>query len=144
MAARRRLGLDDRLGAHLVARTFWLFATIFIFILAANWLSLFPGVGSIGWGHLTPEGFRLEQPFFRGANADVKGSVKIWVDTTGNVLIYEVVTKATVEVQGNSVDFSLTRRSEISGAGKTKVEIPEGVQKLLSEKPKAEEKKEDK
>src|SRR6185369_1174009 len=37
----------------------------------ANWLSLFPGIGSIGWGHMTAEGFRLDQPFFRGANADV-------------------------------------------------------------------------
>ena len=25
--------------------------TIFIFILAANWIGLVPGVGSIGWGH---------------------------------------------------------------------------------------------
>ena len=46
---------------------FWLFATIFIFILAANWLSLFPGIGSVGWGHQTPEGFRLDEPLFRGA-----------------------------------------------------------------------------
>jgi len=63
--------LEDIIGAHLVKRTFWLFATIFIFILAANWLSLFPGIGSMGWGHQTAEGFRLEEPFFRGANADV-------------------------------------------------------------------------
>ncbi len=56
---------------HLVDRTFWLFASIFIFILAANWMSLFPGIGSIGWGHQTPDGFRLDEPFFRGANADV-------------------------------------------------------------------------
>jgi F-type H+-transporting ATPase subunit a len=63
--------LEDIIGAHLVKRTFWLFATIFIFILAANWLSLFPGIGSMGWGHHTPEGFRLEEPLLRGANADV-------------------------------------------------------------------------
>jgi len=63
--------LSDIIGPHLVERTFWLFGSIFIFILAANWLSLFPGIGSIGWGHETAEGFRLDQPFFRGANADV-------------------------------------------------------------------------
>jgi len=63
--------LRDIIGPHLVERTFWLFATTFIFILAANWLSLFPGIGSMGWGHHTAEGFRLEEPFFRGANADV-------------------------------------------------------------------------
>jgi F-type H+-transporting ATPase subunit a len=63
--------LRDIIGEHLVERTFWLFATIFIFILCANWLSLFPGIGSVGWGHQTPEGFQIDQPLFRGANADV-------------------------------------------------------------------------
>jgi hypothetical protein len=90
----------------------------------------------------SPLGRMLSQ--FGGANASVTGSARIWVDGSGNVVIYEVVTKATVEVQGNAIDFSMTRRSEISDAGKTRVEVPEGVQKLLSEKPKAEEKKEDK
>ncbi len=63
--------LAEILGPHLVERTFWLFATVFIFILAANWLSLVPGVGAIGWGAETPDGFRLETPLLRGANADV-------------------------------------------------------------------------
>jgi len=59
------------IGPHLTQRTFWYFATIFIFILSANWVGLIPGVGSIGWGHTTAHGFRIEQPLFRGANADV-------------------------------------------------------------------------
>ena len=54
-----------------MTRTFWFFGTVFIFILAANWIGLVPGFGSIGWGHDTPEGFVLEQPLLRGANADV-------------------------------------------------------------------------
>src|SRR5262245_50715667 len=63
--------LEALIGPHLVRRTFWFFATIFIFILAANWVGLVPGIGSIGWGHRTAEGFQLDEPFFRGANADV-------------------------------------------------------------------------
>ena len=63
--------LESVIGPHLVARTFWFFATIFIFILAANWMGLVPGVGTIGWGHQTPDGFVVEQPLFRGANADL-------------------------------------------------------------------------
>ena len=59
------------IGPHLTERTFWYFATIFIFILSSNWIGLIPGVGSIGWGHQTAHGFRIEQPLFRGANADV-------------------------------------------------------------------------
>jgi len=63
--------LEGILGSHLVARTFWFFGTIFIFILAANWIGLVPGIGSMGWGHQGPHGFVLEQPLLRGANADV-------------------------------------------------------------------------
>lgn len=63
--------LEGLLGGHLVERTFWYFATVFIFILSANWLGLVPGVGAIGWGHATPQGFRIDQPLLRGANADV-------------------------------------------------------------------------
>ena len=63
--------LEGILGRRLVDRTFWFFASIFIFILASNWIGLVPGVGSIGWGQYTADGFRLEQPLLRGANADV-------------------------------------------------------------------------
>ena len=63
--------LEGVIGSHLVKRTFWFFATIFIFILAANWFGLIPGVGTIGWGHATPEGFKIDQPLLRGANADL-------------------------------------------------------------------------
>ena len=63
--------LESIMGPGLVKRTFWFLATIFIFILTANWLSLIPGVGTIGWGHQTAHGFVVDQPFFRGANADL-------------------------------------------------------------------------
>jgi F-type H+-transporting ATPase subunit a len=63
--------LEKIIGPRLVKRTFWFFATVFIFILSANWLGLIPGAGTIGWGHQTPGGFVVDQPFFRGANADL-------------------------------------------------------------------------
>jgi F-type H+-transporting ATPase subunit a len=63
--------LESIIGAHLTRKTFWFFATIFIFILAANWFGLIPGVGTIGWGHQTAHGFTIDQPLFRGANADL-------------------------------------------------------------------------
>jgi F-type H+-transporting ATPase subunit a len=63
--------LESIIGRHLVERTFWFFATIFIFILATNWVGLVPGVGTIGWGHGTAQGFVVDQPLFRGANADL-------------------------------------------------------------------------
>jgi F-type H+-transporting ATPase subunit a len=63
--------LERIIGRHLVRRTFWFFATIFIFILTANWVGLIPGVGTIGWGHRTATGFKIDQPLLRGANADL-------------------------------------------------------------------------
>jgi F-type H+-transporting ATPase subunit a len=63
--------LEQIIGSHLVERTFWFFATIFIFILAANWFGLVPGVGTIGWGHFAGGGFVVDRPLLRGANADL-------------------------------------------------------------------------
>jgi F-type H+-transporting ATPase subunit a len=63
--------LEGIIGPHLVKRTFWFFASIFIFILGTYWIGLVPGVGTVGWGHRTEKGFRIDQPLFRGANADL-------------------------------------------------------------------------
>ena len=64
--------LEGMIGRDLVKRTFWFFATIFIFILFLNWFGLLPGVGTIGWGHTTANGtFQVDRPLLRGANADL-------------------------------------------------------------------------
>jgi len=63
--------LEGIIGKHLVDRTFWFFASIFIFVLFTNWVGLIPGVGTIGWGHQGPHGFKIDQPLLRGANADL-------------------------------------------------------------------------
>jgi F-type H+-transporting ATPase subunit a len=63
--------LESILGPQLLRRTFWFFATVFIFIVSANWISLLPGTGTIGWGQRTAHGFEVDQPLFRGANADM-------------------------------------------------------------------------
>jgi F-type H+-transporting ATPase subunit a len=63
--------LEGIIGHHLVNRTFWFFATVFIFILFANWIGLIPGLGTIGWGRATAHGFHVDTPLFRGVNADL-------------------------------------------------------------------------
>lgn len=65
--------LEGIIGRHLVRKTFWFFATIFIFILFVNWFGLIPGVGTIGWGHHDPITgiFHVDRPLLRGGNADL-------------------------------------------------------------------------
>jgi len=65
--------LESIIGPELVRKTFWFFATIFIFILFANWFGLITGVGTIGWGQADPASgaFHIERPLLRGANADL-------------------------------------------------------------------------
>jgi F-type H+-transporting ATPase subunit a len=65
--------LESIIGPQLVRKTFWFFATIFIFILFVNWFGLIPGVGTIGWGHHDPNTgvFHVDRPLLRGGNADL-------------------------------------------------------------------------
>ncbi len=63
--------LEGIIGRDLVHRTFWFFATIFIFILFSNWAGLIPGLGTVGWNVTHADGATEFQPWFRGANADL-------------------------------------------------------------------------
>ena len=63
--------LESIIGPALVKKTFWFFATLFIFILFSNWFGLIPGVGTVGWGHVDEHGFVLTSPLLRGVNADL-------------------------------------------------------------------------
>lgn len=65
------LFLEGIIGRDLVRKTFWFFATIFIFILFVNWFGLIPGVGTIGWGHEVNGEFHVVRPLLRGGNADL-------------------------------------------------------------------------
>jgi F-type H+-transporting ATPase subunit a len=63
--------LEGIIGHKLVKKTFWFFATVFIFILFSNWVGLIPGMGTIGWGVKTAHGFQVHEPWLRGVNADL-------------------------------------------------------------------------
>jgi F-type H+-transporting ATPase subunit a len=63
--------LENIIGHALVKKTFWFFATIFIFILFCNWFGLIPGVGTVGWKVGLADGGHELRPWFRGANADL-------------------------------------------------------------------------
>ena len=63
--------LEGIIGHHLVQKTFWFFATIFIFILFSNWIGLIPGIGTVGWHVQYANGHTEWLPLLRGANADL-------------------------------------------------------------------------
>lgn len=65
--------LEGIIGSDLVKKSFWFFATLFIFILFSNWFGLVPGVGTIGWGAPGADGHlhHITRPILRGANADL-------------------------------------------------------------------------
>jgi F-type H+-transporting ATPase subunit a len=69
-------GLQDFLatimGAKLARETFWFFGSIFTFIICANWMGMFPTVGTVGIERVNEAGKVVEwAPFLRGANADL-------------------------------------------------------------------------
>jgi F-type H+-transporting ATPase subunit a len=65
--------LEEIVGPKMVSKIFSLLATLFLFILTANWFGLLPGVGSVGFGEKT--GFltlsNVEVPLFRPTTADL-------------------------------------------------------------------------
>jgi F-type H+-transporting ATPase subunit a len=65
--------LESIIGRDLTVKTFWFFATTFIFILTTNWFGLIPGVGTVGWGVPDSAGalHHIARPLLRGANADL-------------------------------------------------------------------------
>ncbi len=61
-------------GKHMISKVFPLIATLFIFILSANWFGLIPGVGTIGFGEPGTFPLALKEvtaPLLRPANADL-------------------------------------------------------------------------
>jgi F-type H+-transporting ATPase subunit a len=63
--------LESIIGPHLARKTFWFFASVFIFILFANWAGLIPGIGTVGWKVQFADGHTEWHPLLRGANADL-------------------------------------------------------------------------
>ena len=59
--------LEGIMGSHLTRKTFWFFASAFLFILFSNWLSLVPLIGNLTV--MTPDGERVG--LFRAVNSDL-------------------------------------------------------------------------
>jgi F-type H+-transporting ATPase subunit a len=71
--------LEGIVGKHMIARTFPLLATMFIYILASNWFGLLPGVGTVGFGPKSgPLAIsEVTNPILRSASADLNMTLAI-------------------------------------------------------------------
>jgi F-type H+-transporting ATPase subunit a len=71
--------LEGIVGKEMISRTFPLLATIFIYILTANWFGLLPGVGTIGFGEKSgPLALsEVATPLLRPASADLNMTLAI-------------------------------------------------------------------
>jgi F-type H+-transporting ATPase subunit a len=71
--------LEPIVGKHMIARTFPLLATMFIYILTANYFGLLPGVGTIGFGEKSgPLALsEVTNPLLRPASADLNMTLAI-------------------------------------------------------------------
>jgi F-type H+-transporting ATPase subunit a len=71
--------LEGIVGKHMIARSFPLLATIFIYILTANWFGLLPGVGTMGFGEKSGPLALSEVtfPLLRPASADLNMTLAI-------------------------------------------------------------------
>ena len=69
--------LEGIIGPHLVKKTFWFFATVFIFILFANWFGLIPGVGHDRVGRTAASTVsRSPSPWLRGGECGPEHDVR--------------------------------------------------------------------
>jgi F-type H+-transporting ATPase subunit a len=63
--------IESITGRETMRRGFWFFGGLFFFLFTENVLALLPGTGSIGLGHGDGWDFKVDEPFLRGANANV-------------------------------------------------------------------------
>jgi F-type H+-transporting ATPase subunit a len=80
--------LEPIVGKKTMPAAFPVLLSFFIFILVHNWSGLFPGVGTIGWGHRDETGhFHMITPWIRPANADFNGTIALALISFGAWLI---------------------------------------------------------
>jgi len=73
--------VEGIVGKHVAPKAFPLLATVFIFILTANWFGLIPGVGTIGFGEkIGPLSLsEVTDPILRPATADLNMTLALAV-----------------------------------------------------------------
>ena len=74
-------------GKKAFPAAFPLLVTLFLFILFHNWMGLFPGVGTIGWGHTVDGHFIIDRSLIRPHNSDFNSTIALALISFGAWLI---------------------------------------------------------
>lgn len=82
--------MEQILGSRKQALSFFpLVASIFLFILANNWLGLLPGIGSFGFTE-GEAGHEVFVPFFRSANSDLNTTLALALISVGATQLFGI------------------------------------------------------
>lgn len=88
-------------------------------------------------GDLTDEAAKDMMPMGRGmggmGNAEITGKGKVWVNPDGVIVKYQFDIALSLDFQGNALEITVLRTTELSKIDDTKVEVPEEVQKLFTD-----------
>lgn len=99
-------------GPKAFPTAFPLLVTFFIFILFHNWMGLLPGVGTMGWGEMKPDGFQLTRPLIRPHNADFNGTIALALVSFGAwaIIVFKFAGPKVIlaDLFGNKADKSET------------------------------------
>lgn len=79
-------------------------ATIFLFVLLANWLGLIPGVGSLGIWEEWPEG-TIFVPLFRSTSADLNFTLALAIISVGAAQVFGVAALGVFKYGKKFVNF---------------------------------------
>jgi hypothetical protein len=97
---------------------------------------------SIYEGELTDEAAKDALPGgggrMLGANAEINGKGKIFVDGDGVIQKMVLVSEIKASIQGQDLEITATRTTELHDIGKAEVKVPDDVAKLLEEEKKDE------
>lgn len=86
-------------------RFFPIVATVFFFILVANWLGIFPGVGSIGFSAAGEHGSDF-LPLLRSMNSDINMTLALAIAAVVTVQVFGIVTLGVLRYGRKYINFS--------------------------------------
>ncbi len=117
--------LQDR---RLTRRVFPLAATFFLLIVLSNWLGLLPGVGTIGFEHVS-HGKTVLTPLFRPTNADINATLSWAIISVVMTQVFGVLTLGFIPHVSKFLNF----KALFSGTTEGPINFGVGILEIFGE-----------